>query len=63
MARYDNNKLYIIIDEKHRDTFDNEVKRLLQCGCLPLGKVSNYFDRYGTLHFYLTLLKPPYQGV
>ena len=32
MARYDNEKLYIVIDEEYRDTFEDKVNEFLAKG-------------------------------
>ncbi|MDY4841938.1 MAG: hypothetical protein SO314_06210 [Alphaproteobacteria bacterium] len=45
MVKYDDNKIYITIDEAYRDTFEDEVIKWLQKGYLPLGGVSTYVDR------------------
>ena len=58
MAKYDENKAYIVIEEEYRDTFEDVVSEWLQKGYLPLGGVSNYIDRYDNVHFCQALLKP-----
>ena len=58
MAKYDDEKLYIVIDEEYRDTFEDEVNKRLQEGYLPLGGVSNYIDGYDNIHYCQALLKP-----
>ncbi len=55
--KYDNNKLYIVIDEEYRDTFEDKVIEFLQKGYLSLGGVSNYVDENGSVHFCQALLK------
>lgn len=47
MAKYDNEKLYIVIDEGPRSIFEDEVVERLRNGYLPLGGVSTYIDEYG----------------
>lgn len=58
MAKYDVEKLYIVIDEEIRDTFEDIVTKHLHNGYLPLGGVSNYIDEYGIVHYCQALLKP-----
>lgn len=58
MAKYDNEKLYIVIDEEYRDTFEDVVSEWLQNGYLPLGGVSTYVDSDGRKHYCQALLKP-----
>lgn len=58
MAKYDNEKLYIVIDEEVREIFEDEVSKRLLDGYLPLGGVSNYIDELRSLHYCQALLKP-----
>jgi len=58
MAKYDEDKLYIVIDDEYRGLFEDEVCKWLQNGYLPLGGVSNYVDKYGNVHFCQALMKP-----
>ena len=58
MAKYDNEKLYIVIDEEVREIFEDEVSKRLQNGYLPIGGVSNYIDELKSLHYCQALLKP-----
>ena len=58
MVKYDDNKIYIAIEEEYRDTFEDEVIKWLQKGYLPLGGVSTYVDRDGYVHYCQALLKP-----
>ena len=58
MAKYDDNKIYITIDEEYRDTFEDEVIKWLQKGYLPLCGVSTYVDKDGYVHYCQALLKP-----
>ena len=58
MAKYDNEKLYIVIDEEVREIFEDEVSKCLQNGYLPIGGVSNYIDELKSLHYCQALLKP-----
>lgn len=56
--KYDDEKLYIVIDEEVREIFEDEVSKRLLDGYLPLGGVSNYIDELRSLHYYQALLKP-----
>lgn len=58
MAKYDDEKLYIVIDEEVREIFEDEVSKRLLDGYLPLGGVSNYIDELRSLHYCQALLKP-----
>lgn len=58
MAKYDNEKLYIVIDEGPRSIFEDTVEEHLKKGYLPLGGVSTYTDEYGAIHYCQALLKP-----
>ena len=58
MVKYDDNKIYIAIEEQYRDTFEDVVSEWLQKGYLPLGGVSTYVDRDGYVHYCQSLLKP-----
>lgn len=58
MAKYDDEKLYIVIDEEVREIFEDEVSKRLQNGYLPIGGVSNYIDELKSLHYCQALLKP-----
>lgn len=58
MAKYDDEKLYIVIDEEVREIFEDEVSKRLLDGYLPLGGVSNYIDELRSLHYCQGLLKP-----
>ncbi|MBQ8481410.1 MAG: DUF1737 domain-containing protein [Alphaproteobacteria bacterium] len=58
MAKYDENKAYIVIEEEYRDTFEDEVIKWLQKGYLPLGGVSTHVDNDGYTHYCQALLKP-----
>ncbi len=57
MAKYDNEKLYIVIDEEYRDTFEDKVNEFLAKGYLPLGGVSTHTNKDGRIHFCQALLK------
>lgn len=57
MAKYDNEKFYIVIDEEYRDTFEDKVNEFLTKGYLPLGGVSTHTDKDGRVHFCQALLK------
>ena len=57
MAKYDHEKLYIVIDEEYRDTFEYIVNEFLAKGYLPLGGVSTHTDKDGRVHFCQALLK------
>ena len=48
--KYDDEKLYIVIDEEVREIFEDEVSKRLQNGYLPIGGVSNYIDELKSLH-------------
>ena len=56
--KYDDEKLYIVIDEEVREIFEDEVSKRLLDGYLPLGGVSNYIDELRSLHYCQALLKP-----
>lgn len=58
MAKYDDEKLYIVIDEGPKSIFEDEVEQRLKNGYLPLGGVSTYTDEYGAIHYCQALLKP-----
>lgn len=51
MAKYDNEKLYIVIVEGPRSIFEDEVAERLRNGYLPLGGVSTYIDEYEAVHY------------
>ncbi len=55
--KYDSNKLYIIIDEEYRDTFEDKVVEFLNKGYLPLGGVSTYINEDGAIHYCQALLQ------
>lgn len=57
MAKYDDEKLYIVIDEGPRSVFEDEVAERLRNGYLPLGGVSTYIDEYEAIHYCQALLK------
>lgn len=57
MVKYDNEKLYIVIDEEYRDTFEDKVNEFLAKGYLPLGGVSTHTNKDGRIHFCQALLK------
>ena len=58
MAKYEDEKLYIVIDEGPRSIFEDTVEERLKKGYLPLGGVSTYTDEYGAIHYCQALLKP-----
>lgn len=57
MAKYDDEKLYIVIDEDPKSIFEDEVEKRLKNGYLPLGGVSTYIDEYEAVHYCQALLK------
>lgn len=56
MVKYDNKKIYIVIEEEYRDTFEDVVGEWLQKGYSPLGGVSTYVDGDGRKHYCQALL-------
>ena len=58
MAKYNNETLYIVIDEEYRDVFEYVVSEWLKKGYLPLGGISTYVDSDGRKHYCQALLKP-----
>ena len=57
MAKYDDEKLYIVIDEDPKSIFEDEVEKRLKNRYLPLGGVSTYIDEYEAVHYCQALLK------
>lgn len=57
MAKYDDEKLYVVIDEEPRSVFEDAVAERLRNGYLPLGGVSTYIDEYEAVHYCQALLK------
>lgn len=57
MAKYDDEKLYIVIDEGPKSIFEDEVEKHLKNRYLPLGGVSTYIDEYEAVHYCQALLK------
>ncbi len=55
--RYDSTKLYIVIDEEYRDSFEDKVVEFLNKGYLLLGGVSTYVNEDGAIHYCQALLK------
>ncbi len=56
--KIDEEKIYVVIDEMYRDTFEDIVNELLLKGYLPLGGVSTHTDKDGYIHYCQALLKP-----